>query len=81
MRQDVQAVETKATPFSAAQSDALVLFGVTGGLGHKMMVRALCATAKPGVLDVPAHESRALSAGNAKATRCVRESWHAGYIA
>lgn len=35
------------------QSDALVLFGVTGDLAHKMIFPALYAIAKRGVLDVP----------------------------
>jgi glucose-6-phosphate 1-dehydrogenase len=37
----------------AALSDALVLFGVTGDLAHKMIFPALYAMAKRGVLDVP----------------------------
>jgi len=37
----------------AAQSDALVLFGVTGDLAHKMIFPALYAMAKRGVLKVP----------------------------
>ena len=37
----------------AAQSDALVLFGVTGDLAHKMIFPALYAMAKRGVLQVP----------------------------
>ena len=37
----------------AAPSDALVLFGVTGDLAHKMIFPALYAMAKRGVLDVP----------------------------
>ena len=35
------------------RSDALVLFGVTGDLAHKMIFPALYAMAKRGVLDVP----------------------------
>jgi glucose-6-phosphate 1-dehydrogenase len=38
---------------NAAQSDALVLFGVTGDLAHKMTFPALYAMAKRGVLKVP----------------------------
>ena len=34
-------------------SDALVIFGVTGDLAHKMIFPALYAMAKRGVLDVP----------------------------
>jgi glucose-6-phosphate 1-dehydrogenase len=37
----------------AAPSDALVLFGVTGDLAHKMIFPALYAMAKRGLLDVP----------------------------
>ncbi len=37
----------------AAPSDALVLFGVTGDLAHKMIFPALYAMARRGVLDVP----------------------------
>jgi glucose-6-phosphate 1-dehydrogenase len=35
------------------RSDALVVFGVTGDLAHKMIFPALYAMAKAGVLDVP----------------------------
>ena len=35
------------------QSDALVLYGVTGDLAHKMIFPALYAMAKRGVLKVP----------------------------
>jgi glucose-6-phosphate 1-dehydrogenase len=38
---------------SAARSDALVLFGVTGDLAHKMIFPALYAMAKRGALRVP----------------------------
>src|SRR5512146_2575767 len=38
---------------SPAQSDALVIFGVTGDLAHKMIFPALYAMAKRGVLTVP----------------------------
>ena len=38
---------------SPAQSDALVLFGVTGDLAHKMIFPALYAMAKRGVLTIP----------------------------
>jgi len=37
----------------ATRSDALVLFGVTGDLAHKMIFPALYAMAKRGVLSVP----------------------------
>ena len=36
-----------------ARSDALVLFGVTGDLAHKMIFPALYAMAKRGNLKVP----------------------------
>jgi len=42
----------KANP-STPRSDALVLFGVTGNLAHKMIFPALYAMAKRGVLKVP----------------------------
>ena len=35
------------------RSDALVIFGVTGDLAHKMIFPALYAMAKRGVLTVP----------------------------
>ena len=38
---------------TAAHSDALVLFGVTGDLAHKMIFPALYAMAKRGALTVP----------------------------
>ena len=38
---------------NAAQSDALVLFGVTGDLAHKKIFPALYAMAKRGVLRIP----------------------------
>jgi glucose-6-phosphate 1-dehydrogenase len=38
---------------SPTQSDALVLFGVTGDLAHKMIFPALYAMAKRGVLTIP----------------------------
>jgi len=41
------------TTGGAAPSDALVLFGVTGDLAHKMIFPALYAMAKRGVLTVP----------------------------
>ena len=37
----------------AARSDALVLFGVSGDLAHKMIFPALYAMAKRGALNVP----------------------------
>ena len=38
---------------TASHSDALVLFGVTGDLVHKMIFPALYALTKRGVLKVP----------------------------
>ncbi len=38
---------------TASHSDALVLFGVTGDLAHKMILPALYALAKRGALNVP----------------------------
>jgi len=38
---------------TASRSDALVLFGVTGDLAHKMIFPALYAMVKRGVLNVP----------------------------
>ncbi|HEX4310375.1 MAG TPA: glucose-6-phosphate dehydrogenase [Acidobacteriaceae bacterium] len=38
---------------AAAKSDALVLFGVTGDLAHKMIFPALYALTKKGALDMP----------------------------
>ncbi len=43
----------RKTGGSAAHSDALVLFGVTGDLAHKMIFPALYAMAKRGTLKVP----------------------------
>jgi glucose-6-phosphate 1-dehydrogenase len=52
-RRQRDGVETGNTPGGAAPSDALVLFGVTGDLAHKMIFPALYAMAKRGTLDVP----------------------------
>ncbi len=38
---------------AVSRSDALVLFGVTGDLAHKMIFPALYAMAKRGTLKVP----------------------------
>ena len=38
---------------TASHSDALVLFGVTGDLAHKMIFPALYAMVKRGTLKVP----------------------------
>ena len=42
-----------AGPRAANQSDALVVFGVTGDLAHKMIFPALYAMVKRGTLKVP----------------------------
>jgi glucose-6-phosphate 1-dehydrogenase len=47
-----KAAQTKQAE-SAAHSDALVLFGITGDLAHKMIFPALYALAKQGALNVP----------------------------
>ena len=43
----------RRVPDTASRSDALVLFGVTGDLAHKMIFPALYAMAKHGTLKVP----------------------------
>jgi glucose-6-phosphate 1-dehydrogenase len=43
----------RRTRSGAARSDALVVFGITGDLAHKMILPALYAMAKRRVLDVP----------------------------
>src|SRR6476646_8154046 len=49
-----KAKATQTNPAQAtAHSDALVLFGVTGDLAHKMIFPALYALAKQGALNVP----------------------------
>ena len=45
--------ETGTLTGGEAPSDALVLFGVTGDLAHKMIFPALYAMAKRDVLNVP----------------------------
>jgi glucose-6-phosphate 1-dehydrogenase len=49
----MQAGEFHGTGRGAPQSDALVLFGVTGDLAYKMIFPALCAMVRRGVLKVP----------------------------
>ena len=46
-------VEGGSADSRTTQADALVIFGVTGDLAHKMIFPALYAMAKRGVLDVP----------------------------
>lgn len=41
------------THSSTTPADALVIFGVTGDLAHKMIFPALYAMAKRGVLNMP----------------------------
>jgi glucose-6-phosphate 1-dehydrogenase len=48
---------------AASRSDALVLFGVTGDLAHKMIFPALYAMVKRGDLNVPIVESHSRSGG------------------
>jgi glucose-6-phosphate 1-dehydrogenase len=64
-----------------APSDALVLFGVTGDLAHKMIFPALYAMAKRGTLDVPvigvASSSWSLQQLHERAADAIR---HAGEI-
>jgi len=62
----------------AAPSDALVLFGVTGDLAHKMIFPALYAMARRGVLHVPvvgvATRRLSLAQLRARATDAIRSS-------
>ncbi|MGE5744469.1 MAG: glucose-6-phosphate dehydrogenase [Gemmatimonadota bacterium] len=61
-----------------APSDALVLFGVTGDLAHKMIFPALYAMAKRGVLEVPvvgvASSQWSLAQLRARATDAIRKA-------
>ena len=41
------------TPYRMMPADALVIFGATGDLAHKMIFPALYAMARCGVLNVP----------------------------
>jgi glucose-6-phosphate 1-dehydrogenase len=63
---------------SAARSDALVLFGVTGDLARKMIFPALYAMAKRGVLDVPvvgvASSKWSMAQLRQRATESIRNS-------
>src|ERR1700691_898563 len=60
----------------AAKSDALVLFGVTGDLAHKMIFPALYALAKRGALKVPvigvASSKWSLAQLRSRATESIR---------
>jgi glucose-6-phosphate 1-dehydrogenase len=62
----------------AAASDALVLFGVTGDLAHKMIFPALYAMARRGVLNVPvvgvATRQLSLAQLRARATDAIRSA-------
>ena len=62
----------------AAPSDALVLFGVTGDLAHKMIFPALYAMVKRGVLTVPvvgvASSSWTVAQLRKRATHSIRQS-------
>ncbi|MGE5760494.1 MAG: glucose-6-phosphate dehydrogenase [Gemmatimonadota bacterium] len=61
-----------------AASDALVLFGVTGDLAHKMIFPALYAMAKRGALEVPlvgvASSPWSLAQLRARATDAIRKA-------
>ena len=46
-------IQLRLVPMTASRSDALVLFGVTGDLAHKMIFPALYAMVKRGTLRVP----------------------------
>jgi glucose-6-phosphate 1-dehydrogenase len=52
-RRGREEAEMNKAPSGTPRSDALVLFGVTGDLAHKMIFPALYAMAKRRVLDVP----------------------------
>ncbi|HSE13204.1 MAG TPA: glucose-6-phosphate dehydrogenase [Rudaea sp.] len=64
----------------AAQSDALVVFGATGDLAHKMIFPALYALAKQGNLDVPvigvAHSELNLAQLRERAEDGIRKAEH-----
>jgi len=66
------------TEGGAARSDALVLFGVTGDLAHKMIFPALYAMAKRGVLNVPvvgvAYSTWTLAQLRKRATDSIKQS-------
>ena len=53
----------------AVRSDALVLFGMTGDLAHKMIIPALYAMVKRDVLKVPGHWRRSREVGSGAVTR------------
>src|SRR5512140_4000263 len=48
-----EGIDVGKTRGGAKPSDALVLFGVSGDLAHKMIFPALYAMARRGVLEVP----------------------------
>jgi len=66
------------TEGGAARSDALVLFGVTGDLAHKMIFPALYAMAKRGGLNVPvvgvAYSTWTLAQLRKRATDSIKQS-------
>ncbi len=66
------------TDSRARHSDALVLFGITGDLAHKMIFPALYAMAKRGVLTVPvigvASPNWSVAALHARARDSIRRS-------
>lgn len=59
---------------AASQSDALVLFGVTGDLAHKMIFPALYALMKRGALKVPVIGVAAPTWSRAELHKRVRDS-------
>jgi glucose-6-phosphate 1-dehydrogenase len=69
---------TESARASTAPSDALVLFGVTGDLAHKMIFPALYAMVKSGFLTVPvvgvASSNWTLAQLRARATDSIRHS-------
>ena len=73
-----------------AASDALVLFGVSGDLAHKMIFPALYAMAKRGLLDIPVvgvassdwniDQLRERAADSVKCSDGTRASGHGGSV-
>ena len=53
MMKSKNGIEAGASHSRATPADALVIFGVTGDLAHKMIFPALYAMAKRGILNVP----------------------------
>ncbi len=53
MMRSKRGAEMDSTHSRTTSADALVIFGVTGDLAHKMIFPALYAMARRGVLNVP----------------------------